>query len=169
MEKTDLRRLANRMEELRGASTSPKSDAEAESPRAAASRSLASGSEEPPRHGSAFAFCRLVLETVLLPWSQLARRAWREVVDHDVPGLAAQLSYYSSRCFRPSCFCLRWSADREAHDGGTIDRAGQDHRHLGQDESRVGPRQEDRCPSKRGGAMALPIAAVLVAKRRNYS
>jgi hypothetical protein len=38
-------------------------------------------------------FCRLVLETVRLPSSELVRRTWREVVDDDVLGLAAQLSY----------------------------------------------------------------------------
>jgi membrane protein len=29
-----------------------------------------------------------------LSWSELARRRWREVVEEDVLGLAAQLSYY---------------------------------------------------------------------------
>ena len=35
-----------------------------------------------------------MLETVSLSWTELARRTWREVVDDDVLGLAAQLSYY---------------------------------------------------------------------------
>ena len=35
-----------------------------------------------------------MLDTVPLPWSELVRRTWREVVDDDVLGLAAQLSYY---------------------------------------------------------------------------
>src|SRR6187397_377474 len=35
-----------------------------------------------------------MLETVSLSWTELARRTWREVIDDDVLGLAAQLSYY---------------------------------------------------------------------------
>jgi membrane protein len=35
-----------------------------------------------------------VPETVSLAWSELARRTWREMIDDDVLGLAAQLSYY---------------------------------------------------------------------------
>jgi membrane protein len=35
-----------------------------------------------------------VLEAISLSWTELARRTWREIVDDDVPGLAAQLSYY---------------------------------------------------------------------------
>ena len=31
---------------------------------------------------------------VPLSWSELARRTWREVIEDDVLGLAAQLSYY---------------------------------------------------------------------------
>jgi hypothetical protein len=71
MKKTDLRRLTNRMEELAepaGSSASRGSDSEAGDPRA--------GSEEPSKHGSAFALCRLVLETVSLSWSELSRRTW---------------------------------------------------------------------------------------------
>jgi membrane protein len=44
--------------------------------------------------GAAFAFRRRVLETISLSWTELARRTWREIVDDDVSGLAAQLSYY---------------------------------------------------------------------------
>src|SRR5258706_16008584 len=44
--------------------------------------------------GSPFAVRQLVLEVVSLSWTELARRTWREVVDDDVFGLAAQLSYY---------------------------------------------------------------------------
>src|ERR1700752_2378468 len=44
--------------------------------------------------GSSFAFHHHVLGTVPLSWSELARRTWREVVDDDVLGLAAQLAYY---------------------------------------------------------------------------
>jgi membrane protein len=43
--------------------------------------------------GSAFAVQHRVVETVSLSSSELARRTWREVVDDDVIGLAAQLSY----------------------------------------------------------------------------
>jgi len=44
--------------------------------------------------GSAFAFSRVVMETLPLSWLELARRTWREVSEDDVLGLAAQLSYY---------------------------------------------------------------------------
>jgi membrane protein len=95
-----------------------------------------------------------VLETVPLPWSEPARRTWREVVD-GVLGLAAQLSYYFFLALSPAILLLlalaasfrssitddvgrslgpfvsprvveliqEPSADREAHDGGAIDRA----------------------------------------------
>ena len=33
-----------------------------------------------------------VLETVSLSWSELAQRTWRETLDDDVLGLAAQLA-----------------------------------------------------------------------------
>src|SRR5262245_61725738 len=46
------------------------------------------------QRGSAFAFRLDVFETVQLSWSQLARRTWREGIDDDVLGLAAQLAYY---------------------------------------------------------------------------
>ena len=47
---------------------------------------------------------RCVLETI--SWTELSRRTWREVVDDDVLGLSAQLSYISfSRSFQPSCSC----------------------------------------------------------------
>ena len=58
------------------------------------------------KHGSAFAFCRLVLETVPLPWSEPVRRTWREVVDDDVLGLAAQLSYYFFLALFPALLFL---------------------------------------------------------------
>ena len=35
-----------------------------------------------------------VLETVSLPLTEIARRTWREVIDDDVLGLAAELSFY---------------------------------------------------------------------------
>ena len=56
--------------------------------------------------GSAFAFRHLVLETVSLSWSELARRTWREVVDDDVLGLAAQLSYYFFLALFPAILFL---------------------------------------------------------------
>ena len=36
---------------------------------------------------------RRVLGTISLSWSELGRRTWREALDDDVPGLAAQLAY----------------------------------------------------------------------------
>jgi membrane protein len=47
-----------------------------------------------------------VLETVPLSWSELARRTWREVVDDDVLGLAAQLSYYFFLALFPAILFL---------------------------------------------------------------
>ena len=47
-----------------------------------------------------------MLETVSLPWSELARRTWREVVDDDVLGLAAQLSYYFFLALFPAILFL---------------------------------------------------------------
>jgi membrane protein len=59
-----------------------------------------------PKHGSAFAFLESVLATVSLPWPELARRVWREVVDDDVLGLAAQLSYYFFLALFPAILFL---------------------------------------------------------------
>jgi membrane protein len=56
--------------------------------------------------GSAFAFLHRVLETVSLSWFELARRTWREVVDDDVLGLAAQLSYYFFLALFPAILFL---------------------------------------------------------------
>jgi membrane protein len=47
-----------------------------------------------------------VLETVSLSWSELTRRTWREVVDDDVLGLAAQLSYYFFLALFPAILFL---------------------------------------------------------------
>ena len=58
------------------------------------------------RLGSAFASCHFVLETVSLSWSELARRTWREVVDDDVLGLGAQLSYYFFLALFPAILFL---------------------------------------------------------------
>jgi YihY family inner membrane protein len=58
-------------------------------------------------HGTAQRLsCLLVLETVPLSWSELARRTWREVVDDDVMGLAAQLSYYFFLALFPAILFL---------------------------------------------------------------
>jgi len=47
-----------------------------------------------------------VLETASLSWSELARRTWKEVVDDDVLGLAAQLSYYFFLALFPAILFL---------------------------------------------------------------
>jgi membrane protein len=47
-----------------------------------------------------------VLETVSLPWPELARRTWREIIDDDVLGLAAQLSYYFFLALFPALLFL---------------------------------------------------------------
>ena len=41
-----------------------------------------------------------------LSWSDLARRTWREVIDDDVLGLAAQLSYYFFLALFPAILCV---------------------------------------------------------------
>lgn len=56
--------------------------------------------------GSRIAFRDGVLETVSLSWTELARRTWREVVDDDVVGLAAQLSYYFFLALFPAILFL---------------------------------------------------------------
>ena len=53
-----------------------------------------------------FANPRRVLETVSLSWSELGRRTWREALDDDVPGLAAQLSYYFFLALFPAILFL---------------------------------------------------------------
>jgi len=47
-----------------------------------------------------------VQDAVLLTWSELARRTWREVGKDDVLGLAAQLSYYSFLALFPALLFL---------------------------------------------------------------
>jgi membrane protein len=47
-----------------------------------------------------------VFETVSLSWSELARRTWRECVEDDVLGLAAQLSYYFFLALFPAILFL---------------------------------------------------------------
>jgi len=47
-----------------------------------------------------------VLETVSLSWYELGRRTWREALDDDVPGLAAQRSYYFFLALFPALLFL---------------------------------------------------------------
>ena len=47
-----------------------------------------------------------MLETVSLSWTELARRTWREVIDDDVLGLAAQLSDYFFLALFPALLFL---------------------------------------------------------------
>ena len=47
-----------------------------------------------------------MLDTGSLSWSDLARRTWREVIDDDVLGLAAQLSYYFFLALFPAILFL---------------------------------------------------------------
>ena len=47
-----------------------------------------------------------MLETVSLSWSELGRRTWREALDDDVPGLAAQLAYYFFLALFPALLFL---------------------------------------------------------------
>ena len=56
--------------------------------------------------GSALALGDLVLESASLSWNELARRTWHEVVDDDVLGLAAQLSYYFFLALFPAILFL---------------------------------------------------------------
>src|SRR5688572_1608296 len=56
--------------------------------------------------GSAFAFCRPVVDTASVTWSELARRTWRDAVEDDVLGLAAQLSYYFFLALFPAILFL---------------------------------------------------------------
>ena len=47
-----------------------------------------------------------MLETVHLSWAELGRRTWREALDDDVAGLAAQLSYYFFLALFPAILFL---------------------------------------------------------------
>lgn len=47
-----------------------------------------------------------MLDTVSLSWSELLRRTWRESIDDDVMGLAAQLSYYFFLALFPAILFL---------------------------------------------------------------
>ena len=46
------------------------------------------------------------IDFVALSWSELARRTWREVIEDDVLGLAAQLSYYFFLALFPAILFL---------------------------------------------------------------
>ena len=50
--------------------------------------------------------CRSYARYVSLSWSELARRTWREAIDDDVLGLAAQLSYYFFLALFPAILFL---------------------------------------------------------------
>jgi hypothetical protein len=106
------------------------------------------------KHGSAFAFCPLVLETGSLSWSELARRTWREVVDDDVlgPRLSSRTTS-SSRCFRPSHFYSLASFFLLSNITDDVGRS-------------LGPFVS---PQVLVGAAGLAMAAVLVARRRDHS
>ena len=56
--------------------------------------------------GSAFAFAQSVLHTVTVSWKELLRRTWKEILADDVPGLAAQLSYYFFLALFPAILFL---------------------------------------------------------------
>jgi membrane protein len=47
-----------------------------------------------------------MFEAISLSWTELARRTWREVIDDDVQGLAAQLSYYFFLALFPAILFL---------------------------------------------------------------
>src|SRR5262245_62844897 len=47
-----------------------------------------------------------MLPSIPLSWPELARRTWREVVDDDVLGLAAQLAYYFFLALFPAILFL---------------------------------------------------------------
>jgi membrane protein len=59
-----------------------------------------------PVIGSAFAVRLCVIGTLPLSWSELARRTWRDAIDDDVMGLAAQLSYYLFLALFPAILFL---------------------------------------------------------------
>ena len=47
-----------------------------------------------------------VLQTLPISWTELARLTWREMIDDDVAGLAAQLSYYFFLALFPALLFL---------------------------------------------------------------
>jgi hypothetical protein len=106
MKKTELRHLTHRMEELAEPGAVGPPSAMRKWRRHARRRP-----EWPPLrrrhvHGLAFASLACVLESMPLSWSELARRTWREAVDDDVLGLAAQLSYYFFLALFPAILFL---------------------------------------------------------------
>ena len=56
--------------------------------------------------GSTFALCAVVFPSLPIPWLELGRRTWREAIDDDVLGLAAQLSYYLFLALFPALLFL---------------------------------------------------------------
>jgi membrane protein len=60
----------------------------------------------PEARGFALAFPAHVFDTMPLSWFELGRRTWREVVEDDVLGLAAQLSYYFFLALFPAILFL---------------------------------------------------------------
>ena len=56
--------------------------------------------------GSALAFPDTVADVASPSWTELARRPWHEVIDDDVLGLAAQLSYYFFLALFPALLFL---------------------------------------------------------------
>ena len=66
----------------------------------------APGSLAVRRHGSALASRWRVFGRLPLSWSALAHRTWRESLDDDVLGLAAQLSYYFFLALFPAILFL---------------------------------------------------------------
>ena len=56
--------------------------------------------------GFAFPVGSRVLQTVPLSWYELGRHTWHEALDDDVPGLAAQRSYYFFLALFPALLFL---------------------------------------------------------------
>ena len=106
MNETDLRRLTNRMEELARAGYLDRTEPNGWPRRRfeCGGGMSSAGTRLMPLRGSAFAFRHRVVES--LSWTELARRTWREVVDDDVLGLAAQLSYYFFLALFPAILFL---------------------------------------------------------------
>jgi membrane protein len=55
--------------------------------------------------GSTFAL-RTIVNALPLPWPELARRTWRDAIEDDILGLAAQLSYYFFLALFPALLFL---------------------------------------------------------------
>ena len=105
MKKTDLRRLTNRIGGTRGAGHL-RHARHVRGQAGGFESGISSARLQRSQLGSAFAFRSLVFNTASLSASELARRTWREVVDDDVLGLAAQLSYYFFLALFPAILFL---------------------------------------------------------------